>query len=285
MKSYIDFVDKEVKAICLKHWDKNGDRELQVDEAQAVTTLNAAFCHNPVISSFDELRFFTGLQEIGISDFEMCYALHSIQLPATIRHIRAFAFLWCTSLEHIELPEQLQSIEHDAFVSSGLRSIRIPAATMSIATTAVSACQHLTSVVVDSANPVYDSRDSCNAIIETRTNMMVSGSAVARIPRSVTSLSDECFNYFNPKELTIPAQITRIGSWTLVSHIGRLYMESPVPPAFDSQDGTLYLTGHAGDGYPEPEIYVPAGSADAYRKAEGWREYADHIHEYQPVKE
>ena len=62
MKSHIDFADQEVKAICLQHWDKNGDRELQIDEAQAVTSLNAAFCNNPVIRSFDELRFFTGLR-------------------------------------------------------------------------------------------------------------------------------------------------------------------------------------------------------------------------------
>lgn len=285
MKSHIDFADEEVKAICLKHWDKNGDRELQIDEAQAVTSLNAVFCNNPVIRTFDELRFFTGLQEIGISDFDLCLGLRSIQLPVTIKHIRAFAFFHCESLEHIELPEQLQTIEHDAFIRTGLRSIRIPASTTSIATTAVSACQQLTSVVVDPANPVYDSRENCNAIIETKTNMMVSASAVARIPRSVTSLSDECFNMFNPKELTIPAQITRIGPWSLATHIGRLYMESPVPPSFDSQGGTLNIIHPADEEYPDPEIFVPVGSADAYRKAEGWKFFADHIHEYQPVKE
>ena len=285
MRRHIDFADAEVKAICLKHWDKNGDRELQIDEAEAVTTLNAAFSNNPVISSFNELRFFTGLQEIGISDFERCTALRSICLPATVRHIRAHAFFTCSSLEHIDLPEQLQSIEHDAFVMAGLRSIRIPAATTSIATTAVSACQQLTSVVVDPTNPVYDSRDNCNAIIETQTNMMVSGSTVARIPRSVTTLSDECFNFFNPKELTIPAQIRRIGPWTLATHIGRLYMESPVPPVFDSQDGTLNLIDHGDESHPEPEIYVPVGSAEAYRKAEGWSAFADHIHEYQTALE
>ena len=97
----------------------------------------------------------------------------------------------------------------------------------------MSSCRQLTSVVVSPDNPVYDSRDSCNAIIETRTNMMVSGSTVATIPRSVTSLSDECFNFFNPKELTIPAQITRIGPWSLATYVEHLYLESPVPPAFE----------------------------------------------------
>ena len=95
--------------------------------------------------------------------------------------------------------------------------------------------------MVDPANPVYDSRDSCNAIIETKSNMMVSASTVARIPRSVTSLSDECFNFFNPKELTIPAQITRIGPWSLATFVERLYLESPVPPAFPRSSGPWCL--------------------------------------------
>lgn len=280
MKTHISFADAEVKAICLKHWDKDGDGELQIDEAQAVTSLNAAFCHNPVISHFDELRFFTGLQEIGISDFEACLALASVKLPVTIKHIRAWAFRRCKALHYIDLPEGLQSIEHDAFVVSGLRSIRIPASTTSIATTAISACQQLTSVVVSPDNPVYDSRDSCNAIIETRTNMMVSASARAHIPPSVTSLSDEAFNFFNPEELTIPAQITHIGPWSLATHVSRLYMESPIPPTFDSQGGQLHIIQLPNEEHPDLEIFVPVGSAEAYRQAEGWSEFADYIHEY-----
>ncbi len=286
MKTHIVFADAEVKTICLKYWDKNGDGELQIDEAQAVTALNAAFCRNPVIKQFDELRFFTGLHEIGIGDFDGCFSLRSIQLPVTITSIGAWAFNNCSALEHIDLPERLQTIEHDAFLDSGLRSIYIPAATTSIATTAVSSCRQLTSVVVSPDNPVYDSRDSCNAIIETRTNMMVSGSTVATIPRSVTSLSDECFNFFNPKVLTIPAQITRIGPWSLATYVQRLYLESPVPPTFDSQGGQLHLIHplDEDDPYSDLAIYVPAGSADAYRQAEGWSEFAEYISEYSPEK-
>ncbi len=286
MKTHIVFADAEVKTICLKYWDKNGDGELQIDEAQAVTALNAAFCRNPVIKQFDELRFFTGLHEIGIGDFDGCFSLRSIQLPVTITSIGAWAFNNCSALEHIDLPERLQTIEHDAFLDSGLRSIYIPAATTSIATTAVSSCRQLTSVVVSPDNPVYDSRDSCNAIIETRTNMMVSGSTVATIPRSVTSLSDECFNFFNPKVLTIPAQITRIGPWSLTTYVERLYLESPVPPTFDSQGGQLHLIHplDEDDPYSDLVIYVPVGSADAYRQAEGWSEFAEYISEYSPEK-
>ena len=274
MQTNIVFADPEVRAVCMRHWDRSGDGELQIDEAQAVTALDAVFTNNPVIERFDELRYFTGLEEIGIIDFENCTALRSIQLR-------------CWSLTTIDLPEDLERIDNDAILRCGIDSIYIPAATTSIATTGVSACEHLTRVVVSPQNPVYDSRDNCNAIIDSRTNMMVSGSAVARIPRSVTSLSDEAFNFFDPVELTIPAQITRIGPWTFATRIGRVYLESSIPPAFDSQGGRILLIPPAEGDYPGPEIYVPIGSLLAYEQADGWRQLSDYIREYpaKPVEE
>jgi len=131
-------------------------------------------------------------------------------------------------------------------------------------------------VVVSPDNPVYDSRDGCNAIIETATNMLLSGSAAAYIPRSVTSLSGEAFNMFHPDTLTIPRQITRIGPWTLATNIGCLYMESPVPPAFDSQNGQVIL------GQTTDSIFVPRGSLRAYLQAEGFRQCSKKLHEYTP---
>jgi hypothetical protein len=109
---------------------------------------------------------------------------------------------------------------------------------------------------------------------------MVSASITAFIPRSVTSLSDECFNWFNRDELIIPAQITRIGYWSLTSVFGRVYCESPVPPVFDSQGGNAFLFPPSHLGFPEPEIYVPYGSLESYSKAEGWSFFAHRLREY-----
>ena len=276
MQTNIRFADPEVKAICLRHWDKSGDGELQIDEAQAVTALDAAFTNNPAITSFDELRYFTGLTAIGSSEFDECRHLRSIQLPATILSIGAWAFHLCYSLDSITLPDRLEHIGHNAFDQCPLRSIFIPASVTSLTSTSVSACPQLRRVVVSPDNPVYDSRDGCNAIIETATNMLLSGSAAAYIPRSVTSLSDEAFNYFHPDTLTIPRQITRIGPWTLAANIGCLYMESPVPPAFDSQNGQVIL------GQTTDSIFVPRGSLRAYLQAEGFRQCSKKLHEYTP---
>ena len=44
---------------------------------------------------------------------------------------------------------------------------------MDVEKEAFKGCSGLTSIVVDPDNPVYDSRDNCNAIIETKTNTLI----------------------------------------------------------------------------------------------------------------
>lgn len=180
---------------------------------------------------------------------------------------------WCCSLDTIALPDRLERIGHDAFNRCALRSVFIPASVVSLTSTSVSYCHQLTRVVVSADNPVYDSRDGCNAIIETRTNTLLSASCTARIPRSVTSLSDEAFNFFYLDSLTIPRQITRIGPWTLACYIKRLHVESPVPPVFDSPaPGTAVTDSSA-------LIFVPRGSLKAYQRADGWRQLSSRLRE------
>ena len=63
----ITFVDLNVKAICIANWDTNGDGELSVAEAAAVSDFRTAFSGNTAITSFDELKYFTGLTALGVS--------------------------------------------------------------------------------------------------------------------------------------------------------------------------------------------------------------------------
>ena len=75
----------------------------------------------------------------------------------------------------------------------GLTSITIPNSVTRIGDYCFSSCDGLESIVVESGNTVYDSRENCNAIIETATNTMLSGCRNTTIPNSVTSLGDGCF--------------------------------------------------------------------------------------------
>ena len=151
----IDFRDLYVEAICVRNWDANKDGELSYSEAELVTSLNGVFTGNTYIVSFEELKYFTGLNKIEAQSFKGCTNLWRITLPlnVTIVESEAFyeckslevikfngnnltkiaggnsltpsystlkggyngAFAYCTSLQYISLPESLEIIEDSAF--------------------------------------------------------------------------------------------------------------------------------------------------------------------------
>ena len=75
-----------------------------------------------------------------------------------------------------------------------------------------SSCSTLRSIIVESGNPIYDSRNNCNAIIETSSNTLIEGCRNTVIPNSVTAIGDnafyECYYLVN---LLIPNSVTSIG--------------------------------------------------------------------------
>ena len=270
MTDHIRFADPVVNDICVRRWDRDGDRQLSIDEAEAVRTLGNAFTGNPEITSFDELRFFTGITELSRSAFEECVNLTSVTLPHSLRVISSDAFQMCSSLQSITLPDQLERLENYAFLYCDLEEIYIPASVTSISPSAFNYNRRLCKVVVSEENPVYDSREQCNAIIETATNTMVSGSVTAFFPRSVDKMSDEPFTGYDRPSLVIPRQVMHIGQWAFSCVIDTVYCESPVPAEWHGPT-TLFATW--------PVICVPKGSLDAYRKANGWSYFADSIRE------
>ena len=96
----------------------------------------------------------------------------------------------------------------------GLTSITIPNSVTRIGEYCFSSCGGLESIVVESGNTVYDSRENCNAIIETATNTMLSGCRNTTIPNSVTSLGDGCFWFCSGlTSITIPNSVTSLGEY------------------------------------------------------------------------
>ena len=90
----IVFADANVKAICVEHWDTNGDGELSYVEAASVSSLEYYFEYNEEITSFDELQYFIGLNSIGDYAFYYCSGLTSIVLPSSITTIGYYAFYY-----------------------------------------------------------------------------------------------------------------------------------------------------------------------------------------------
>ena len=151
----ITFADANVKAICVANWDTNNDGELSEAEAAAVTNLGSVFVNNKVITSFDELQYFSGLTSIGSSAFLSCSALTSISIPNSVTNIGMEAFSGCSALISVNIPNSVTSIGFEAFDGcSSLTSVSIPNSVTSIGGYAFYGCSHLASVTVDLTSPL-----------------------------------------------------------------------------------------------------------------------------------
>lgn len=116
------------------------------------------------------------------------------------------------------IPEGVTSIEYGSFCGCGIKSITIPKSVTEIRTEVFYECENLTSIVVAEGNPKFDSRNGCNAIIDTKTNTLAVGCATTIIPESVTSIEDWAFEAcVSLTSITIPASITKIGRGVFAS--------------------------------------------------------------------
>ena len=151
---------------------------------------------------------------IGSYAFRGCSGLTSVTIPNSVTSIGNSAFSYCSSLTSVTIPNSVTSIGDEAFYyCSGLRSVTIPNSVTEIGGLAFSSCSSLTSISVESGNKVYDSRDNCNAIIETASNTLITGCMNTTIPNSVTSIGNYAFEGCSGlTSVTIPNSVTEIGS-------------------------------------------------------------------------
>lgn len=200
----IAFADSNVKTLCVSNWDTNGDGELSVDEAAAVTSLGNVFKYNTDIVSFNELRYFTGLTSIEDYAFSGCTNLTSFVIPNSVKSIGEEIVRYCTNLASLDIPNSVTTIGAYAFWDSGLTELSIPNSVTSIGRCALLSCASLKSCTISNSVTtiplsMFEGCKSLSTII---------------IPNSVTRIEAQAFmSCYKLSSITIGTAVKNINDF------------------------------------------------------------------------
>lgn len=188
-------------------------------------------------------------------------------IPNTVTALGETAFSGKSGLEKIDIPNSVTSIGWAAFwADTDLTNVKLSASITDLNDSPFGGCDRISSFVIDEGNPKYDSRDNCNAIIETATNTLVQGFSTTVIPDGVECIAPAAFRSLSTlTEIEIPASVKKIEGEAflycnqmtkVVSHIRKPFAVSSMV--------------FSGDNMKIAKLYVPHGTKEAYANTPGW---------------
>lgn len=217
-------------------------------------------------SSLTSFTIPNSVTSIGIGTFQNCTGLTSITVPGSVTSIGDRAFCGCTGLTSITLENGVDTIGYCAIADCfSLTSITIPASVSLIIIYAFASSINLASIIVDENNPIYDSRENCNAIIETASNTLIQGCKTTVIPNSVTRLAQSAFDgCSNLVSVSIPKSVSEIDNDVFhgCNGLQDVYCFSEEIP----KTGNAFRKTEIG----YSTLHVPEGSVEQYKQTSPW---------------
>ena len=181
----------------------------QVEICDNVETLPYYFCNETKIS---QVVIPASIKKIE-NAFNDCINLTSVTIFSP--HVAiSYAFRNCSNLRNAAFTSSTKRVELDdySFYRCGFDVLTIPASIIKIGNGCFTGCSNLQSIKVVDGNQYYDSRDNCNAIINTETNKLLAGCMNTVIPNSVSEIGASAFSYCsNLTNIDIPYSVMKIG--------------------------------------------------------------------------
>lgn len=249
------------------------------------------------------------IDSLGQGAFLNCQYLTTVTWSNTLRHIGNGALCGCF-LGDVVLPSSVRVIEADAMKSSHITSITlndsiqklgvnclsenpftslfIPASVSDCSNPCWGWSSNLSSIIVDPNNPYYDSRNNCNAIINTESNTLILGCSNTIIPDGIIKVGGFGGSFF--ETLTLPTSVLQIEF--MGCHINKLVINSPQISidwnSLHATDTIQFLTDtppihiiwnieQIRYGIP---IIVPCNTLSAYQSSPGWSQFTN-MREYE----
>ena len=170
----------------------------------------------------DNLVIPSSVTSIGERTFSGCKSLTSITIPNSVTSIGDNAFRWCSGLTSVTIPNSVTSIGSNAFSGcSSLNAVRISdlAAWCNIDFLCDEGKYDYLSNPLVYANHLYLNDSKVEELVipdgvtEIKSGAFSMGKDITslKIPNSVTSIGDNCFQYCNLSSLEIPNGVTYVG--------------------------------------------------------------------------
>ena len=233
---------------------------------------------------------------IGDAAFYGCSALTSIIIPNSVTSIGGSAFSECSGLTSITIGNSVTTIGGQAFLRcSGLTSIIIPNSVTSIGSDAFLYCSGLKKIFNSSSLFISKGSIDCGYIAyyadAVYNNVSIDGNfrickddkgnsyvcdylgldESITLPKNVYGVADYAFSDCSGlTSVTIPYSVTNIGknAFKNCSGVKEIYSWNVVPPVCSNDVFGEMSTQHT-------KVFVPEGSAEAYKYASGWKKFAN----------